>query len=135
MKFAGNLWLGLRVAVGVCSAFVTLHGLYGVYGLDFRRDTLVSVLYCLLPFLSFFVFLFVKAPKLEVLLHAIIAVGYLTTYSMLDWRTCDALGYCTTVAATVLQTLCTKAVLASFGALLFSAAALLLGDEKAQTAI
>ncbi|HEY6487521.1 MAG: hypothetical protein WCC26_02290 [Terracidiphilus sp.] len=132
MNLLGMSWVGLRVAVGVCSAFVTLHGLYGVYGLDFRRDTLVSVLYCLLPFLSFFVFLFIKAPKLETSLFALIAGGYLAAYSMLDWRTCDALGYCTSVTATVFKTLCTKAVLASFGAILFSGAALLLGDPKSK---
>jgi hypothetical protein len=114
MKIREMIWIGMRAAVGVCSAFVTLHGLYGIYGLDFRRDSGVSALYCIFPFLSFFVFLFVKRPKLEAVLHAAVAVGYLTTYSMLDWRTCAELGYCSTVGSTVLETLRTKPVAAAF---------------------
>ena len=59
-----------------------MHGLWNIYGLDFRIDTLISVLSCLLPFLSFFVFLFVKTPKVwKSHLHAFIAVGYLAAYS------------------------------------------------------
>jgi hypothetical protein len=119
-------WTGLRAAAGLCSAIVTLHGLYGAYGLDFRRDTLVSALYVLLPFLSFFVFLFVKAPKIEACLHALIASGYLTTYSMLNWRSCVSLGDCSTVPFTVLETLRTKPALAAFGVVLFSVLALYL---------
>ena len=94
MNVRGRIWLLLRLAAGLSSAFVTLHGLYGIYGLDFRRDTMVSTLYCIFPILSFFIFLFVKAPKLELSLHLVIAIGYLTTFSMLNWRTCAEMGYC-----------------------------------------
>jgi hypothetical protein len=112
--------IGLEAAVGLCCAFVTLHGLWGVYGLDFRRDTLISVLYCLLPFASFFVFLWIKEPRPKILSHAAIAIGYLTTFSLLSWRTCDSVGYCVSVASTVWEVFRTKSVLAAFGALVLT---------------
>ncbi len=129
-------WIALRTAAGVCALFVSIHGLWNVYGLDFRIDTLISVLHCLLPFLSFFVFLFVKRPKLEVSLHAFIAVGYLGAYAFLNWRACAAFGYCTTVAATIGTTLTTRPMLASFAVVLLSAATLLLdARESAKRAL
>lgn len=124
-------WIGLRIAAGGCALFVSLHGIWNLYGLDFRIDTLISVLYCLLPFLSIFVFLFVKPPRLEVSLHALIAVGYLSTYSLLNWRTCTGFGYCTTVVSTIGTTLRTKPILAAFGVVLFSAIALFLDARRA----
>jgi hypothetical protein len=123
------LWIGLRTAAGICSIFVSVRGLDGAYGIDFRLDTLVSVLYCAIPIASFFIFLFVKAPKLEAALHLVIAVGYLSNYSILNWRTCAELGYCETVASTVLETLRTKPVEAAFGVVVFCLAALLLGQR------
>ena len=116
------LWTALRAAVGVCAMFVSLHGLWGVYGIDFRIDTLVSTLYCVFPVASFFIFLFVKAPKLEIALHAVVAIGYLTTFSILNWRTCAELGYCKTVASTLFETFSTKPVLAAFVVVALSAA-------------
>jgi hypothetical protein len=120
------VWIGLRTVAGLCSAVVTLYGLYGAYGLDFRRDILVSALYCLLPFLSFFVFLFARAPRTELWLHAFIACGFLAAYSILNWRSCNWLGDCTTVSATVFQTLSTKRALAAFGVFILSAFAFLI---------
>jgi len=119
-------WIALRTATGLCSAIVTLYGLYGAYGLDFRRDTFVSALYVLLPFLSFFVFLFARALRSELWLHALVACGFLTAYSILNWRSCNWLGDCTTVSATVLETLMTKRVLAAFGVFILSALAFLI---------
>lgn len=124
-------WIALRTAAGICAVFVSIHGVYNAYGLDFRIDRLVSVLYCLLPFLSFFVFLFVKEPKLEVSLHAIIAVGYLATYSFLNWRTCSGFGDCTTVGATIATTLRTKSVLAAFAVTILSGIVLLFDVHRA----
>jgi hypothetical protein len=123
-------WLALRTAAGVCSLFVSTHGLWSIYGLDFRLDTLISVLYCVLPFLSFFVFLFVKTPRFEVSLHAFIAVGYLATYAFLNWRTCTAFGYCTTVAATIGTTLTTRPMLAACAVVLLRTATLLLDARE-----
>ncbi len=126
MKLRELPWIALRTAAGVCALFVSLHGLWNLYGLDFRIDTLISVLYCLLPFSSFFIFLFVKAPKLEVSLHALIAIGYLTAFSMLNWRTCVELGYCGAIASIVWSTFRIGAVLAAFAVVLFTGSALLL---------
>jgi hypothetical protein len=120
------LWRALRVAIGIGSFFVTLHGVYSAYGLDFRRDRFVSILYCLLQFASLFVFLLAKSPKIETYLHAIIAFGYLSTYSMLNWRTCLEHDYCTTAGAIVLQTFRTNGVLAAFAVFLGAVIALYL---------
>lgn len=124
MKLRTILWIALRAIVGISSVWVTLRGFKGIYGLDFRQDTLVSIFYCLFPTLSFFVFLFVKPPKLEAGLHTLIAMGYLTTFSMLNWRTCAELGYCGTAASTVIETFRSKPVLAAFAVVVFSLAAL-----------
>ena len=134
MKMRELLWTGLRTAAGVCSLFVSLHGIYEIYGLDFRVDTLVSTIYVVLPVASFFIFLFVKAPELEATLHTIVAVGYLTTFSMLNWRTCAEFGYCESVASTVLETLKTKPVLAAFGVIVFSVAASFVDAHRIQSA-
>jgi hypothetical protein len=120
MKPREILWIALRTATGVCALFVTLHGLLGAYGIEFRTDTLISAIYCAFPFASFFVFLFIKAPKPELALHILIATGYWSAFSFLNWRTCAELGYCGTVASTVLMTLRTKPVLAAFAVLFFS---------------
>jgi hypothetical protein len=134
MKMNEALWVGLRTASGVCSLFVSLHGIYQIYGLDFRVDTLVSTIYVVLPLASFFIFLFVKVPKLEVSLHAIVAIGYLSTFSILNWRTCAELGYCGSIASTVFATLKIKPVLAAFGVIVFSFAASFVDDRRGKTA-
>lgn len=120
MKMRQLPWTVLRIVTGVCALFVSLHGVWNLYGLDFRIDTVVSTLYCVLPLLSFFVFLFAKPLKTQVLMHGIIAVGYLAVYAMLNWRTCSAFGYCDSVGATVFLTLRTKPVLAAFLVLVLS---------------
>jgi len=122
-------WIALRTAAGVCALFVTIRGFLGAYGIEFRADTLISVLYVVLPCCSFFIFLFVRRARIELLVHALIAVGYLSAFSFLDWRTCSSFGYCTTVAATVLTTLGAKPVLAAFGVVAFSVAAMLCDDR------
>ncbi|MGA7107089.1 MAG: hypothetical protein WBY75_05065, partial [Terracidiphilus sp.] len=106
-----------------------------IYGLDFRRDTMVSTLYCIFPILSFFIFLFVKAPKLELSLHLVIAIGYLTTFSMLNWRTCAEMGYCSSVASTVLETISTKPMLAAFAVVLCALLAILVGSRPEKTSV
>jgi uncharacterized protein (UPF0128 family) len=123
MKLRELLWIGLRSAAGVCSLFVSIRGFRGAYGIDFRVDALLSAIYVALPVASFFIFLFVKAQKLEMILHSIVAIGYLTTFSMLNWRTCAELGYCSAITATVIETLKIKPVLAAFGVVVFSIAA------------
>jgi hypothetical protein len=126
MRSREVLWIALRTAAGICAVFVSLNGLWNFYGIEFRVDTAVSVLYCLCPFSSFFVFLFVRSPKFEAGLHAAIALGYLATFSMLNWRTCASVGYCGTVVSTILLTLKTNPVLAAFAVIVLSGATVLL---------
>ena len=134
MKLRNLLWIGLRTAAGVCSLFVSIRGLGGAYGIDFRVDTLVSTIYVVLPVASFFIFLFVKAQKLEATLHSIVAIGYLSSFSILNWRTCAELGYCGSVASTVFATLKIKPVLAAFGVIAFSIAASFVDAPRGKTA-
>ena len=122
-----------RTAAGACALFVTIRGFLGAYGIEFRTDTLISTLYVAFPCSSFFIFFFARRTRVEVVLHALIALGYLGSFSFLNWRTCASFGYCTTVADTVFTTLAARPVLAAFGVVAFSAAALLIanrGPEK-----
>jgi uncharacterized membrane protein len=130
MKVREKFGMGLEVVLGGCCAFLTLRGVYGLYALDLRSDTLVSSLYCFFPFTSFFIFLWIKAPKLKALLLAAVAIGYLAAYSVLNWRTCDSVGYCTSVAATIWETFCTKSILAAFSAVILTVVALLIDGQS-----
>jgi len=123
-------WILLRTAAGLCAAFVTIRGFLGAYGIEFRTDTVISTLYVVLPCSSFVVFLFVRRSRIELALHALIAVGYLCTFSFLDWRTCASFGYCTTVASTILTTFASQPVLAAFGVIAFSGAAYYLDSRQ-----
>ncbi len=123
MNLRQILWIALRTAAGAAALYVSFRGLRGAYGMEFRTDTLVTAIYCAFPCASFLVFLFVRGPKLEIVLHSLIAIGYASTFSFLNWRTCAELGYCTTVASTVLMTLTIKPVLAAFAVVLCSYAA------------
>lgn len=84
---------------------VSVYGLLPFLSADFRSDAVVMSLYCILPVLSFPVTLVsFQSMRLSVMLHWLLAFGYLAVYSMLDWRTCAQLGYCQGVMATVLVT-------------------------------
>lgn len=73
---------------------------------DFRTDTVVMALFCGVPLLSFPASLiFYRRIKAAALAHWTLALVYLTVYSMLDWRTCSAFGYCQSVMQTVLVTM------------------------------
>lgn len=122
--------LALTAMAGVLSALVTLGGVYSVYGLDFRQDTLLSVLYCLLPFLCFPMFILVRPVRRSAVVLAIMAAAFLVVYSMLNWRTCASIGYCGSVESTVLETLMTRTASCFFEAALFGFAAVVV-DERA----
>jgi hypothetical protein len=122
--------LATRTAVGFLSAYVSLHALYSAYGVDFRANPLLTFLYCALPGLSFPAFFFVRTPRLESGLQAVLALGYLTTFSMLNWRTCAELGYCGSVTATVLETLRASPVSAAFSVVILDCTALLLKGRR-----
>jgi hypothetical protein len=117
-------WIALRTAAGACALFVTIRGFRGAYGIEFRADTLISALYVAFPCCSFLVFLFARRARVELLLQSLIAAGYLSTFAFLNWRTCSSLGYCSTVAATVLTTLEARPVLAAFALVVLSGAAM-----------
>ena len=132
LKIREAVWLALMTVGGVASAAVTLYGMYSAYAVDFRQNTVLTILFCLLPFLCFPVFMLVGPARRSIVLQSVIDPAYLAVYSMLDWRTCAELGYCGSAISTVLETLRTPQVLACFAAALFSLAALLV-DRKGPT--
>jgi hypothetical protein len=131
----GIVWVGMRAAAGILSAVVTLHGVYSALAVDIRANSVLTALYCLFPSLSFPVFVFVKKPRLEVLLQAGLAIGYVTTYSMLNWRTCSELAYCGTMTLTVLETTRIRSVVAAFGVVVCNVAALTLSVRSPNRSI
>ena len=120
MTIRGTVWLFLMTAAGVLSAGVTLYGIYLATVVDFRANTVQISLYCLLPILCFPVFLLVRPARRSAALLAVMAVAYLVVYSALDRRSCSELGYCGSIASTVLDTFRTYSVLAYFGAAVLS---------------
>ena len=111
----------LTVLAGLLSLAVMGHGLVSALGIDTRFDPVLSVLYCILPILSFPVFLLARLLRKLVALQAILFLIWIPVYTTLNWRTCSSLGFCTSVAATVLLTLKTNSVRAFFGVVLLSA--------------
>jgi hypothetical protein len=96
----------LRRIFRLGSFVMTLFGVYTLTWADFRSDTLVMVLFCAMPLLSFPVtLLFFRRNRAAAVAHAALALVYLTVYSMLDWRTCTGFGDCQSVAQTVAVTL------------------------------
>jgi len=121
--------LALTAMAGVLGAFVTVSGLYSIYGLDFRRDAVLSALYCVLPILCFPVFILVRPARRSAAVISVFAVVYLAVYSMLNWRTCASFGYCESVASTMMQTLKTRTASSYFDVALFSVAAVLVDGQ------
>ncbi|MGB6193569.1 MAG: hypothetical protein WBF42_13965 [Terracidiphilus sp.] len=117
-------WLLIKVLAAVLSAAVSLHAIYSAIAVDFRFDPMLTILYCLFPGLSFFVFLFVRSVRAEAATQIALFIGYAVTSSMLSWRNCSAYGYCTTAGATVLTVLRSKPMLASLGVALLTLLAL-----------
>ncbi len=117
------------ILAGILSAAVTLYGVYSAIAIDFRQDPILTGLYSLLPFLSFPVFLLVRPAQRSAILLAILAVAYAGVFAALNWRTCAELGYCGSVASTVLETLSTRTVLAYFGVAIFRFAAQIADDQ------
>jgi len=127
MKARFAVSLLCRCVAGAGSLLVSAYGAYAYAGADFQRDTLEMVLFCVLPALSFPVFLIsLKSLRWSVTVHWILAAGYLAIYSVLDWRTCSELGYCQDVMRTVLQTLTAGPVKGVFAVAVFNFAALCL---------
>ncbi len=75
---------------------------------------MLTTVYCILPALCFPTFILVRRARRAAPLLAIGALCFLAAYSALNWRTCAELGYCGSIATTVLVTLKTRIVLAFF---------------------
>ena len=98
-----------RAVTALASLMVSLIGVYVYAGSHLSLHALAIDLYCFLPLLSFPVFLLsFGRHRQSVIAHWAMAFAYLIVYSILDWRTCSELGYCSSVAATVVQTLATS---------------------------
>ncbi len=114
---------------------VSIYGLLPFLSADFRSNTVVMGLYCILPVLSFPVTLVsFRSLRWSVALHWLLAFSYLAVYSMLDWRTCAELGYCQGVLATVLVTASTRRALGLFLVAIFNVALIIL-ESSSQRAL
>jgi hypothetical protein len=107
----------------VFSCLLTLYGLAAVRGMDLRQDALLSVTYCVLPFLSLPLYLAAFGLRKLLPFQAILLFAYIAVYSALNWRTCTELGYCGSVVSVVLVTIKTSKVMLFWGVALSSAAA------------
>lgn len=109
---------------------VSLYGLLSLALTSFRPGAVLISLFYILPVLSFPVTLLsFRWLRWSVACQWVLAMGYLTVYSMLNWRTCAELGYCQGVAATVLETLTTAWVQVLFAVAVFNLALLWLKNR------
>jgi hypothetical protein len=115
---------------GILSAWVTLYGVYSASRIDFRQNPILTGLYCFLPLLSFPVFLLVRPAERSAIVLATFALGYVGVYSALSWRTCSELGYCGSVASTVIEIVCTRVALAYIAVAVLRFVAQLVDDQK-----
>lgn len=120
-----HIWLNrILSALAAAASFGALGwGVYSAWSIDFRMNPVLSVLYCALPVLSFFLVVRIRRGRIPAWSLSAAASLYLVVYSMLNWRSCSAYGYCGSVAGTVFLTLKTPSMLAfilaaacSFGA-------------------
>jgi hypothetical protein len=107
--------IGATWIAGILSFVVTGFGLYWAMSIDARFNPALSILFCALPIASFPVFLIKRRLRKAALLQPVMAVAFWATYAALNWRTCNSLGDCSSVTATVWLTFTTMPVLAFFG--------------------
>ena len=130
MTIRGIIWAVLLCVAGIISAGVSILGVWSVLAVDLKQDTVLSCVYCVLPILCLPVFILVRPQNRSALLLSLMALTYLGTYSILNWRTCSELGYCESVMTTVMQTLNTSSVLGFFAVVILSLIALLVDDHS-----
>ena len=127
MKVRAAIVFLLRASAGILSFAVTSYGVYSFIAADLRQDTTLVFLFCLLPALSFPVFLLsTRWSRGSNAAHWFIAAAYLAVYSRLDWRTCAEAGYCDGPANVILRTLRTWPVESAIAVAVLNIAALLL---------
>jgi hypothetical protein len=119
---------GLNGIAGFLSFAVLGFGLYSAWGIDARFNPVLSTLYYVLPIASFPVFLIGLFFRKAAVLQPILAVVFLAVYAALNFRTCSALGYCSSIASIIWMTLTTRASLAFLGAAVASLAAMALKE-------
>ncbi len=113
-----------RATAGIGSILVSMYGVYSFDGMTLGPDAVLVILFGLLPVLFFPVFvLSFWRFRLAVILHWAFAGGYLVVNSMLNRRTCSEMGYCGSVISTVIETLTTHALEATFAVALLNLAA------------
>ena len=93
-----------------------------MWAMDLRIDRVVTLLYCLLPVVNALAFLCSRKGLTRVVMQSVLIVGFIAAYTVLNWRTCSALGYCTTMSATLWTTIQATAVVQICEGLLLSAA-------------
>lgn len=129
MTIRGIIWAVLIALAAVLSAGVSVHGIWSAMSIDLRQDTLLSLAYCAMPVLCLPVFLLVRPLSRSTFALSLMALTFLGTYSVLNWRTCSELGYCQSIVATVMQTLSTNIVLGYFVVVILNLIALLVDDH------
>ncbi len=120
------LRIGLTWIAGFLSFALLGRGLHWALSIDVRMNPVLSILFCALPILSFPVFLAGFLFRRAAVLQPILAVVFLAVYAILNWRTCSALGYCSSVSSVVLMTLTTPVSMAFFTVAFTSVAAVAL---------
>lgn len=130
LQIRENALLLVKTLAGIVSMYVTMCGVNAAFAMDFRADTLLVLLYCVIPAASIFIFALVKRAWPEIGLHLLLALLYLMVHTALDWRTCAELGYCGSVAATVMETARTRPIEAAFAVVVLSIGALMLGGGR-----
>lgn len=119
-----------RRTARLLSFAVSIYGLLPFISADFRSDTLLVSLYCILPVLSFPVTLIsFRSLRLSVALHWLLVFAYLAVFSMLAWRTCAEMGYCHGVLSTVFATMSTWRVRGLFLVAILNLALLILKEN------
>lgn len=129
MTIRGIIWALLLAVSAVASAGVSIHGVWSAMSIDLRQDTALSVVYCAMPILCFPVLLLLRPLSRSTFALSLMALTFLGTYSLLNWRTCSELGYCESVMATVMQTINADVTLAFFAVVVLNLTALLVDDQ------
>jgi hypothetical protein len=129
MTIRGIIWAVLLAVAAILSAGISVYGVWSAMSIDLRQDTALSLVYCAMPVLCFPVYFLVRPARRSAFALSLMALTFLATYSILNWRTCSELGYCESVIATVMQTLSTNVVLAYFAVVILNLIALLVDDH------
>ena len=120
-------WLALPTLTGMASFLLSAYGIYMFAFSGFVQESVGTAVFCLLPMLSFPTFLFgLRKLQASTVVHWILALAYLFSYSQMDRRTCTEHETCASLPAIVGDALTTLPVEAAFSVAILSLAALAL---------